>query len=200
MFFSSCHQKFPDNPLKADIPSFLVIVWYYTVTRKNHIKKCIHGFMNLINQQDEENPMLSSRQRSGWAIYFLINIWSLNTWIGLYLNWKIMGSGGSEMYIHISHSCHLFVSRYISLQPWQSQRPVSHLIADLIYCLHIAQPILTCDMWHMTCDMWHVTSDMWHVTCDTWHVVNILSKFQFPSSYGLGFMMLWRYRGKGWLN
>ena len=47
--------------------------------------------------------------------------------------------------------------------------------------------------------MWHVTYDTWHVTCDTWWGVNILSKFQLPISYRLGFMMLWIFGGKGWL-
>ena len=63
------------------------------------------------------------------------------------------------------------------------------------------------EKWHATCDMWHVTRDMWHVTCDTWHMkcdtfggVNILSKFQLPSSYCLWFMILWRSGGKGSLN
>jgi hypothetical protein len=42
----------------------------------------------------------------------------------------------------------------------------------------------------VTCDTWHVTHDMWHMTCDTWHLthdrsgeVELLSKFQLPSSY-----------------
>ena len=54
--------------------------------------------------------------------------------------------------------------------------------------------------------LWHVTSYMWHVTCDMWRVrgVNILSKLQLSSSYCLGFMILWRFRGKGslthWIN
>ena len=59
---------------------------------------------------------------------------------------------------------------------------------------------VTCDMWHVTCDTWHVTRDTWHVTHDTWHMtclgggrgVNILSKFQLPSSYCLWFVILWR--------
>ena len=58
--------------------------------------------------------------------------------------------------------------------------------------------------WHVTCDTWHVTRDMWHMTCGTWHLtrdtfwgVNILSKFQLPSSYCLWFMILWRSGGKG---
>ena len=60
---------------------------------------------------------------------------------------------------------------------------------------------MTYDTWHETCDMWHVTRDTWHVTHDTWHMtrlgggVNILSKFQLPSSYRLWFydiMKIWR--------
>ena len=42
---------------------------------------------------------------------------------------------------------------------------------------------VTRDMWHVTCDMWHVTRDTWHMTRDLFGVVNILSKFQLPSSY-----------------
>ena len=55
-------------------------------------------------------------------------------------------------------------------------------------------------LWHMTCDTWHVTHDMWHVTCDIFGEVNILSKFQLPSSYCLWFMIIWRSGGKGSLN
>ena len=57
----------------------------------------------------------------------------------------------------------------------------------------------TCDTWHVTCDTWHVTHDMWYVTHDTFGGVNILSKFQLPSSYCLWFTILWRSGGKGWL-
>ena len=32
----------------------------------------------------------------------------------------------------------------------------------------------------------NLTHDMGHVTCDKWEEVNLLSKFQLPSSYGLG--------------
>ena len=39
------------------------------------------------------------------------------------------------------------------------------------------------------CDMWHMTCNTWHVTCDMLWGVNILSKLQLPSSYGLGFMI-----------
>ena len=51
----------------------------------------------------------------------------------------------------------------------------------------------------MTCDTRNVTGDMWHLTPDVGHLVgvNILSKFQLPSSYGLGVMMFWRFGGKG---
>ena len=59
---------------------------------------------------------------------------------------------------------------------------------------------LTFDMWHVTCNTWHVTHDMWHMTRDMFGGVNILSKFQLPSSYGLWFMILWRSGGKGWLS
>ena len=60
-------------------------------------------------------------------------------------------------------------------------------------------------VWKKINDMWHVTCDMWHMTCDTWHMtrlggVNILSKFQLPSSSCLWFMLLWRSGGKGSLN
>ena len=59
---------------------------------------------------------------------------------------------------------------------------------------------------HFVKKKWHITRDTWHMTCDTWHVthggggVNILSKFQLPSSYRLGFMMLWRLGGNRSLN
>ena len=56
----------------------------------------------------------------------------------------------------------------------------------------------TCDTWHVTCDMWHMTLATWHVTCDKLWGVNILSKFQLPSSYGLWFMISCRLGGKGW--
>ena len=55
---------------------------------------------------------------------------------------------------------------------------------------------LTPDTWHLTCDRWHVTYDMCHVNI----VVNIVSKFQVPSSNGLAFMMFWRFGWKGWLS
>ena len=60
----------------------------------------------------------------------------------------------------------------------------------------VKQKKITCDMWHMTFETWHVTCDMWHVTCDLFWGVNILSKFQLPSSYCLWFMILWRSGGK----
>ena len=39
-------------------------------------------------------------------------------------------------------------------------------------------------------DMWHVTYNRWHVTRDMFGGVNILSKFQLPSSYRFD---LWYY-------
>ena len=41
--------------------------------------------------------------------------------------------------------------------------------------------------------------DMWHMICDMGWVVNIISKFHLPSSYGLGAMMFWRLWRKGWI-
>ena len=51
---------------------------------------------------------------------------------------------------------------------------------------------VTCYMWHVTRDMWHVTRDTWQRTRDMWHVgggVNILSKFELPSSYCFWFII-----------
>ena len=52
----------------------------------------------------------------------------------------------------------------------------------------------------MTRDMWRITCDTWYMTRDMFGGMNILSKFQLPSSYCLWFMILWRSGGKGWLN
>ena len=54
-------------------------------------------------------------------------------------------------------------------------------------------------MWHITRHMWHVTRDMQHVICDMSWGVNILSKFQRPSSSGLWFMIFWRLGWKDWM-
>ena len=56
------------------------------------------------------------------------------------------------------------------------------------------------DTWHDTRDifLWHMTRDMWHMTCDMWWGMNILPKFQLPSNFGLGVMILLRLGGKGW--
>ena len=54
-------------------------------------------------------------------------------------------------------------------------------------------------MWHVTRDMWHMTRDTWHMTRDTFGGLNILSKFQLPSSYRLWYMILSRSGGKGWV-
>ena len=39
--------------------------------------------------------------------------------------------------------------------------------------------------------MWHVICDTWQLIHDTWSEVNILSKFQVSSSYGLGVKVFW---------
>ena len=57
------------------------------------------------------------------------------------------------------------------------------------------------DMRHLTPNTWYETTDTWHMIHDMWQMVgvNILSKFQLPSSNGLGVMMICRFGGKGWL-
>ena len=55
------------------------------------------------------------------------------------------------------------------------------------------------DMWHVKCDTWYVTRDTWHITHDRWREVNPLSKFNLPSSYGLGVKVFWRYFNKWWI-
>ena len=61
---------------------------------------------------------------------------------------------------------------------------------------------VTPDTWHLTCETWHVKPYTLHVTPDMLNMVgvSILSKFQLPSSYGLGIMMFWGFGGKGLLN
>ena len=48
-------------------------------------------------------------------------------------------------------------------------------------------------MWQVACHTWHMTCDMWHLTRDRYGEVNLLSKFQLPSSYRLGMKVCWRY-------
>ena len=48
---------------------------------------------------------------------------------------------------------------------------------------------VTPDMLHLTPDTWHVIGDIWHVSFDTQGMVNIVSRFQVPSSNGLAFIM-----------
>ena len=55
-------------------------------------------------------------------------------------------------------------------------------------------------MWHLTLDTWHVTRDKWHLLRYAQGVMNIVSKFQVPSSYGLGVKVSWRFWTKGSLN
>ena len=63
-----------------------------------------------------------------------------------------------------------------------------------------------CDIWHVICDKWHVTNDtrnmtrdMWYLTHDMWGEVNLLSKYQLPSTCGVGVKVFLRYYHKGWL-
>ena len=51
------------------------------------------------------------------------------------------------------------------------------------------------DMWHVTCDTWNVTRDMWHVVG-----VNIVSKCQLHSSYGLVVMIFWSFEVNKYIN
>ena len=48
--------------------------------------------------------------------------------------------------------------------------------------------------------MWDVTHNKWHMTGDMWRGVNLLSKFQLTSSYGLEITMYWIYFHKSSLN
>ena len=53
-------------------------------------------------------------------------------------------------------------------------------------------------MSHVTNDMLHVTHETRHLTHDRWGEVNLFSKLQLPSSYGLhgikGLLKIWRKR------
>ena len=55
----------------------------------------------------------------------------------------------------------------------------------------------SCDMWHVTRGLWYMTRGMWHLTREMWGDVNLLSKFQLPSSYSLGVKVCWRYFHRG---
>ena len=70
-------------------------------------------------------------------------------------------------------------------------RPSTNKLHQFVKKKHV-----TCDMWHVTRDIWH----MWHATCDLLWGMNILSKFQLPTSSDLWFMIFWRLGGKGWLS
>ena len=58
---------------------------------------------------------------------------------------------------------------------------------------------MTYDTWHET--PWHITCETWHdMTCNRWGEVNLLLKYQLPSSSGLGVKVFWRFWRKRWLN
>ena len=106
---------------------------------------------------------------------------------------------------------------------WHSRADCSHKDGEnktwilSLFFQHILSHIFICNIWHVKCDMWHkthdiwpdtqhltphtrqLTPDIWHLTYDMWWWVNILSKVQPSSSYGLLVMMFWRFGGKGWL-
>ena len=48
--------------------------------------------------------------------------------------------------------------------------------------------------------MWHLSPDTWQVTRDIQGVVNNVSKFQVPTSYGFVVKVFWRYFHNGWLS
>ena len=53
-------------------------------------------------------------------------------------------------------------------------------------------------MWLVIFDMWHIKCDMWHMTHHRWREVNLLSKFQLPSSYGLEVKAFLRFGCDTW--
>ena len=57
----------------------------------------------------------------------------------------------------------------------------------------------TSDWWQLKLPLVRLFGDRWHLTCEILWGVNILSKFQPPSSSDLWFMIFWRLGGKGWL-
>ena len=64
-----------------------------------------------------------------------------------------------------------------------------HRLAPPLFKTKTHKKTLTPDTWHLTPDTWHVTGYMWHGTHgmshmshDRWGEVNLLSKFQLPSS------------------
>ena len=87
----------------------------------------------------------------------------------------------------------LFLEFCIAINSWSHKLQAHTIPSFTISIWNNTKKYVTCDMWHVTHDMWQVTRDTWQVT----HCANILSKFQLFSSYGLGFMMFWRYGGKG---
>ena len=87
---------------------------------------------------------------------------------------------------------------------WFKSHPPPSIPLHVGHFFLIALPVweleVTPDMWHVTRDTWHLTCDIWHMSRDTQGVVNIVSRFQVPSSNSLAFMMFWRIGGKGWLS
>ena len=111
-----------------------------------------------------------------------------------------------QVYRPSTDKYHYFVKNNKNLKiMWHMTCKTWHVTCDMWHVTwntwHLTRGIWhkSCDMWHMTYDTWHMTHDMWHMTCGMLWGVNILSKFQLPSSYCLWFMIFWRFGGKGWL-
>ena len=95
---------------------------------------------------------------------------------------------------------------HVTLHSWHvtGERRKPSLNMSALYLLQFLEFQVSCDNWHVTQDTWHLTRYRRHVTCNTQHMtyttqgmVNNASKFQVPSSNGLGVMMFWRLGGKG---
>ena len=54
--------------------------------------------------------------------------------------------------------------------------------------------------WNKICGTWHKTHDIWHMTGNTQWGMNILTKFQLPSSYDLEKTVFWFGEKYEWMN
>ena len=88
-----------------------------------------------------------------------------------------------------------FQSASETVSEWVSESRSSEL--EMLAHLKMWQATTDIWKWQVTCDTWHMTYDIWTMTQETLREVDIVSKFQVPISNGLGFMMFWRFGGKG---
>ena len=93
-----------------------------------------------------------------------------------------------------------WVAPLMTDSPPTSSTTLSNLFLRMIFFIYIKKFLKKFDMWQVTRNTWHVTGDRWHVTRDMWHMthdtfsgINILSKYQLPSSSGLGWRVFRRY-------